>query len=239
MVERHRPRPRCDRRGLAFVLGIRIPAVDGVDHGTKPVRHGGRHDQPDAAEHRQALDPHLAVDRRTLAAHELLERRRVELLEELVVIECEAGQRTSARRSGSHPQQVEREQLEHRGEQHPGVDLVGLGRLDEVDDRVDLGLDVGDHFQQRRLVDVLLAANASMRPCGHRRVVRGGGLSRSRPRSSRISADSSASENVSSTHSTRSLTSWASFWKNPSSLLLRRSGIDVHLQRRPASASDS
>ena len=105
MVEHQRQRPRRDRRRLAFVLGIRIPAVDGVENGVDLAPYGGQHDEEDAAEHRHALHQHLAVDRRALAAHELLERRRVEQLEELFVVEGDAGQpheRVGAR--VAHPQ---------------------------------------------------------------------------------------------------------------------------------------
>ena len=136
------------------------PYVGVEDGADRPPQLHQQHDA-DPAEHAEPLHQRLAgwwlAGGRPFAPHQSGERRGVELFDELLVVQRyprQADQRVCAGVAGA--QHVEGEHLEQRREQHPGVDLVGHGRLDEGDDRFDLSLDVGHDHRQGRLVDVLL-----------------------------------------------------------------------------------
>ena len=81
-----------DRHALSFVLGIRSQPYTASIAASSFFSFVAITTSATPPSIDQALHHGLAVDGRALAAHQLLERRRVELLEELLVVEGDAGQ---------------------------------------------------------------------------------------------------------------------------------------------------
>ena len=163
---------------LAIRAGLGVPAVHRVDRSTD-----GR-DQPVEEHHEGAACGRDPVDERVgiilggLAFQQPGHRRRVELRQQLVILQDQPGEHTQRVGAGiARPQRVGDPQLEDQPEDVVGVDPICLHCVGEGQDRVCQRFDFDDGGREGDLIDVLLGHEVvDLLPHGRVDRLRGGGV---------------------------------------------------------------